>query len=395
MKTLLKKAIEAIRSLEKRYATKPREAINVTVEVGDFEENTGFSEIDYRSIGVKHIDISSVKRNTFIYGLDSSSRVVDTPYSFIAVGASTVLNRFNGFTIDYPDINDIYGEESKRFFTLFIPEFEAGDEELDVLENMNIVTKNPAGYRYKPGYNKSIALDEFRLMLENALLREVLVRDCFKDATLLLDGPLYIVPQYVNIGLKEMGNEVVKAYIDAWITLVSERLNILEKLFVEKNVISIGVVKRINKSNILSKTDPLGISKSCLNDYTYLSTYIERTSRTLNVKPLSIGPLIYRQTILEKTLPLKKAIYIAVPKTLYSGGYRSYCFFRIESFEYVGEEEILNPILYDSVLTGTTMPLTILIADNRVKKITSCLVNYTKAILEYPVETTLQYISIS
>jgi len=329
-----------------------------------------------------------------IYGIDSSSRVIDTPYIFLAVGASTSINRLYGRVIDYPDINKLFSGENSYRYIVIVPEITGFSEDiLDSLKRNNIIVENPAGLTYTPEYSKLVILDELRLSLENRVLEIMLNNVAESDSIIFLDGPIYYTPPLIYQVNEYHGvrDELFKQYVDSWKILVNERINLVNKLW-SKGVRVVGVVKRLSRSNILSKIDPYDISRGRLNDEAYLTVITTFKYRELEPKPYYIGPIKYDPGLAPYNLPAKTLYYLAIPRRKAVGetDYRNYVFYRVEA---IHDDNVLEPIIYDSVSSGSTLPLSILLADKRVKKITIGLLNYVSRLTGLYGESTHQYIS--
>ena len=76
---------------------------------------------------------------------------------------------------------------------------------------------------------------------------------------------------------------------------------------------------------------------------------------------------------------------------MYGSSFVNFMFYRTEYLW--GLEAPLDPILYDSVYTGSILPLSILLADNKVKKMTTGLLNYLLRSMGLSSESTYQYIT--
>jgi len=373
-----------------------RDETSRTTHIYDYIEYMSINQVITSEFNI--IDIEEYGQNVFInniYGLDSSSRVIDTPYVFIAVGSATLINRFTGDCVDYPNITNVLtgGSGDYRYIVL-IPEIEGFEDRLEAIERLNVITRNPAGYPYNHKYNKYVVLDELRLSLENNILKQIIYEDKFKDIYLFIDGPVYYTPPLVY-QLNEMHgvrDELIKQYVEAWRTLVSERVSILSKLMREKNITVIGIVKRLNKSNVLSRMDPLGISSKSMSDEAYLTVLSTIRYSDRKVSPFVAGPLIYDPNLSSINLPRKTIYYIGVPRRFSIDSlYKSFTFYRVEFIE--GSNIDLYPVIYDSVYSGSTLPLTILIADNKSKKMTAAVTNYIIRMTGLPYESTQYYIS--
>lgn len=337
----------------------------------------------------RHIELG---RYYSIMAVDSSTRVLDTPYFFMGVGAVSALNRFKGISIDYPDANELFsGRTSNTKWLAFVSEITVNGQ-IDLIG----LTRSPAGVPYTPEYNKYVILDELRFSLENHMLRKLLVEDLVDESTfLLIDGPLYYVPSFVHHydKLTPPSRGMIDNYVSSWKTLTEERIMLLEKYY-RNSIPVMGVIKRLEISTLLSTLDPLRISLgNRVNDQAYLSIFVSRIKAQFS-KPFILGPVridtsnsILREYV--KNIKNKIVYYIGIPKRAHvsPGIYSNYTFYRIEVFD-EGEQiygEKLAPYevaLYDSYCSGTLLPLSIMLVDKRVKKLSRSLSNYLLRVLE-------------
>lgn len=354
-------------------------------------------------VRIKRIEFVEIKLNEQpkgyleIYAIDSSSRVIDTPYIFLAIGAATIINRIKGYILDYPNIYHVLNNYDLKYkYAVIIPEVSNYPLEiLDKLERKGVTNKNPIGIQYTPKYSKYVVLDELRLGLENTILEKTLQESSIRDSYIFIDGPIYYTPPLVYQlnefhGVKD---ELLNVYVESWKYLIEKRVNLIDKLYKERNIIVLGVVKRLYRSNILSRIDPLRVSNGNINDEAYLSIVSTIRYQELTPKPFYIGPIIYDPGRITIKLPSKKLYYIGLPRRQVAGrtDYRNYMFYRVETIH--GDDESLNPIIYDSIYSGSILPLSILLADNRAKKITNGMLNYLLRITNLPTDHTYQYIT--
>jgi len=161
-----------------------------------------------------------------------------------------------------------------------------------------------------------------------------------------------------------------------------------------RGVLVAGVVKRLMRSYYLSSIDPFGIAMGLVSDETYLYTLIN-TRNPEPGKPVVVGPIRVKHEI-----PNAPRImwYLAIPRRLHPvpGRMGNYLVFRVEVFESSewSENDILGYIVYDSLYMGSLLPLSILITDKRVKKITSSITSYLLYTTGLSEESTSQYISV-
>ncbi len=367
---------------------------------------TGEFDIEKYSLNTIRDEFNELRKIN-ILGLDSSSRVIDTPYIFIGVGSAFIISRTKGALVKCPDFYDfILSSKKNRYpcrFLSIVPEVEGIRDFIE--ENFAEIAylKNPNNIPYDQFYNKYAILDELRTRLENTVLKQLIHEYNIYEPTLLfLDGPLYFIPadlhQYMYRKTSNLNNNV---YVNAWITLMNEKTRIIKQAY-EKNIPVIGIVKRIYRSTLLSKTDPFEIcdKKSYINDEAYLSIVINKYLRNKEPKIIVLGPIKYsvpRTNMLD--LPEKIIYYICIPKRKIIGetSYKNYVFYRIEYFPDKKLYEITDPVkiaLYDSIGMGTTIPLTILLVDKIVKKMTAGITSYILRAMNISSEQTLHYINL-
>ncbi|MGB9816225.1 MAG: DNA double-strand break repair nuclease NurA [Desulfurococcaceae archaeon] len=345
---------------------------------------------------VKQVEVKPAGVRGEIFALDSSSRVIETPYVFIGVGAGSVYSRLTGRSIDAPHASSILGlEEPLCKHMVVIPEVEL---EQDYLNNVKLIpgvlTCNPKGALYTSKYNKHIALVELRLMIESCLMKLFQGSNYAAPGTVLMvDGPLihpFHIPAEASF---TWSRDKVKSYSEALEYLNSERVSIVRDLLARK-VLTIGIVKRLVKSYYLSSVDPAGLSVGRINDEAYVSTLLLRLNTAIE-KPLIIGPI----RVKHETLSASKLMwYIITPRRLcpLTSSMGNYVVYRVEVLENssINEDEVLGHVFYDSIYTGSLLPLSLLVVDKRVKKITSSIVTYLLYMTGLTEESTSQYISV-
>jgi hypothetical protein len=346
---------------------------------------------------------NDIKEYTHVYAVDSSSRVLDTPYFFISIGSASAINRFKGFVIDIPDINTLFSthiEGIDRFLAL-VPEIKPYRKDLfEYLKNIAYL-ENPLGRQYDPEYNKNIILDELRYRLENTILEKILDTG-MSDSIIFIDGPTYYIPPLKSISKTGQTDLFEKIYLDSWIMLVKKRIELIRRL-TENNNLVIGIVKRLYKTILLSRIDPMNIGGSRINDEAYLSIVVNtRINNSDMGKPFYIGPISYtaKELCNEIDLPGKIIYYMGIPKRRIYGysGYQQYAFYRVEVLNHnhidTDSDYILKPVIYDSLKAGTILPLSIILVDQRVKRISSSITRYIARKLTISGETTLRYLSL-
>lgn len=342
---------------------------------------------------LRKLDLSPRRPAGDLFALDSSSRVVETPYVFLAVSAASVFSRFTGRGVDVPALGSLIGvEEPSCGHLLVIPEVESVGVGMTSLENNPaIVARNPLGLPYDTSYNKYAALNELRLYVETCVLEESLKRGIVANSSVLfLDGPLIYPSTTTTDNVADLNER--RAHAEAIDQLNRSRIKLLKKL-IDLGVHVISIVKRLNRSYILSTVDPAKLAQGKVSDEVYLSL-LTLSRRELQGESFVLGPLLIRQ---KADYGVDRIIwYVGVSRRVYPlrGGLGNYVFYRVETVEDAPESEVLGYVVYDSVHVGSTIPLSLLIVDKRVKKITSSLVNYFLHSAGLSEEATARYISV-
>ncbi len=333
----------------------------------------------------------SVELRREIYALDSSSRAIEAPYMFISVGAGSVFNRFTGFALDVPSLSSIMGlEEPICNHIVLIPEIECSQRLLSSLRAVkSLIHTNPNNIPYTSEYNRGLILVELRANIENCLL-ENFARVSREELVLFIDGPI-IYPEKV-IELTSASRGMLEIYVNSIRTLNVSRVKLIKKL-ISQNVVVVNIVKRLQKSYYLSSIDPLDLKITSVSDDAYLTIALIAGKVPLE-KPVAIGPLIVRHPIEQG---ISRAMwYVIIPRRLHSSmsGLGSYVFYRIEVLEELLREPVLELVAQDSVQIGSFLPLTLLVVDKRVKRISSSVTTYFLYLTGLPSEATEHYISI-
>lgn len=343
---------------------------------------------------IKTLNVKPLRPQGELYALDSSSRVVETPYLFLGIGAGSIFSRFTGRGIDVPSPSSLLGLEKPLCkHILLIPGIEVSEQEWLLLDIPGVLTKNPLGKPYTSSYNKQLALGELRISLENCILSIFNSSNlAVVNNILLVDGPL-IYPKIRVFEHIEEAQVVKTIYSESIEYLNKERVEVLREIM-NRGVLVAGVVKRLMRSYYLSSIDPFGIAMGLVSDETYLYTLIN-TRNPEPGKPVVVGPIRVKHEI-----PNAPRImwYLAIPRRLHPvpGRMGNYLVFRVEVFESSewSENDILGYIVYDSLYMGGLLPLSILITDKRVKKITSSITSYLLYTTGLSEESTSQYISV-
>ncbi|MEM4436450.1 MAG: DNA double-strand break repair nuclease NurA [Thermosphaera sp.] len=336
---------------------------------------------------------SEVKPYFNLYALDSSSRALDTPYFFIAIATGTLVNRFTGKTIDCPPVSLLQGslKDSCRFLSV-IPNFESSVEFEDRFSNL-LFTKNIIGEKYDHSYNKYVLLDETRLLVESHLLIQGMSKGLLDESIILIDGPL-IYPSFFESSISGHTSRIdsYKASIEA---INEERVSVWKDLRKRRSRV-VGIVKRLYRSYYLSACDPLEIGVSNLNDEAYLSAVSRRFSIEEGLKPYLLGPLKIESKVKEVKVE-RIAWYLGIPRRSFSSRtpLTNYTHYRVETVaDSVLDETVLSPVIYDSLSTGTILPISIMIADYRARKLSSIISHYLVYSMGLGEASVYQYLSI-
>ncbi|MEM1627721.1 MAG: DNA double-strand break repair nuclease NurA [Desulfurococcaceae archaeon] len=372
------------------HRLKRDEAANINVELVEYTNPQQVDIMDEKYVKTINRQFSDIFTDQ-LYALDSSSRVLETPYVFIGIGAGSVLNRFTGASMDIPSINSILGlEEPPHGHIVIIPEVEGYDISKLREKTSHVICSNPEGVVYTPSYNRNILLTELRLMIENSLLKIFLEKRGEASSVLLIDGPLiYPLP------LEFPGSDYEKQhlYMNSLRKVNKERAMLIDKLH-ENRVLVIGVVKRLHRSYLLSTLDPMGLASGRINDEAYIASYIMQRNEA-RYEPLVIGPFLIKH---RHEYGVNRVIwYIAMPRRLFPAmNMGNYVFYRIEVLDKgIDEDFVIGVIAYDSVNAGTLLPLSIIAVDQRVKKLTNAIMTYILYLAGLSRESTMQYISIA
>jgi len=374
--------IEGLRVNVRESSRKPIELVEEALPV----------QVEFYSKKVQELQRHTlIKLDKEIYALDSSSRVVETPYMFICIGAGSVFNRFTGFALDVPSLLSIMGlEEPLCKHIVLIPEIEYSQKFTELISSVkSIMQSNPNNIPYTSEYNKNIILAELRASIENCLL-ENFAKIVRERAVLFIDGPI-LYPEKV-VGAVSTSREILELYTSSIRTLNNQRAMLIKKLLVN-NAVVINIVKRLHRSYYLSTTDPLGLKISGSSDEAYLTTAL-MAGKIPGEKPVAVGPLVVKQ---QGEYSVNRVMwYLIIPRRVHSyiEGLGNYVFYRVEVLEECLREHILELVVQDSIQIGSFLPLTLLVVDKRVKKISSSITTYFLYLTGLTSEATEHYISI-
>ncbi len=350
-------------------------------------------------------------REWVILGVDGSSRAVDTPYMFLGLATVSIYSRILGEILDHPPLPAKYLLPPMDIpFIAISPDFPLNKVIPDVF------LKSPAGVPYDRDYNKALILDELRFTLENTALLHIaqntnLIRSILRQERILVfvDGPVYPVPnlfrQHYNLVTKNLPSRGrLDDYVASWKELLKYRLTAIKALE-EQGVPVIGIVKRIESSRLLLSTNNfielVKQQKLWVGDLGNDQAFIDSILRLMLIRKniaqpyrvMYIGPIIvpaeatYLNHYLENVSD-KIVYYVLIPLNKYGSEKIMYTLFRVEvtknSYRLLGEDplSVLAPVFEDSILSGTTLPVSILYADKRSKTLSRSLANIIARDLE-------------
>ena len=176
-------------------------------------------------------------------GVDSSSRHVETPVADVVVGAVVAISSLGSTAFEWPSLGPL--RYTGRLHPVFYILSNAGVQ--FSFEDPLVSTVNPSGRPFDISYSVGEACDEMRVSLENWVL-EVLggLLEAQVNPVVMVDGPLYVVA-------KALTRDVQPWIRDVWVKLLEGRVKAIRGLE-SRGVPVIGVVKRVEKSTILSRT---------------------------------------------------------------------------------------------------------------------------------------------
>ena len=327
-----------------------------------------------------------------IYGIDSSTRTITSPFFFIGIGYGVGVDYRRGDRVECPSVTSLiskYPSACRECKWIILIPF--SEEAREIYDNPCIMDKNPAGTPYDISYNRYAALDELRLVIENHILSLILNKSPRDRQVILLDGPIYMVPKLAAMYtyLKPPSRGRIDDYIASWKTLVKHRIDLLKNK--RPDTVVYGIVKRLDNSYILSRIDPVRLTRGArINDQAYLVLFTQKVFKNTVAKPFIIGPIKIDPPREHGEIPSKIIYYVGLPRHKYTvnTGVAPYGFYRIE---FLAEElgNILDdygkpiiPPLIDSLVSGTIIPLSILIADKIAKDVSRGITNYFIRLLE-------------
>ena len=363
---------------------------NIQARLDEFLNVRGEYDVEVDFLGDRVIEELEPHNPPPILAVDGSNRNIDTPYAFTTIASGSIVSERLGVILDYPAAWFNYPLEVKGVLTPYIGV--APDTDNVVLDLPPSATQyNPVGKLYDSNYNRHQVVDEIRARVENTLLNLVPKVDerlliGLKHRVVVVDGPLYHIPRVL------FEQTVEEYYIKAWRRILKDRVEAVLRLD-SKRIVTIGVVKRIERSKILSKSrefndkvkGTLKINISGGNDLVVVDRLIsealsEGIIRT-PLKPLLIGPFKVRTSIRDvlriKDMPLKVIGYIFVPYHPYS--LVNHRILRVEVSENMYRmlgNIVFSWVAYDAVNHSTTIPYSLHLAHSRCNKWCTMLFTY-------------------
>lgn len=290
----------------------------------------------------------SVKQSVSVVGIDSSSRRVEASAADVVVASVAAHAPSLRLSAEWPSLSTNFSPRETRPFIYVLPNGEVREESDPLISFRNVLKE-----RFTVDYEIEMAEDEARRSLEDWMMVEMMER-C--RCVLLVDGPIYFVSRAIYG--EHRRSDVSKR-------LLYSRLEVLERL--EKEGIPvIGVVKRVEKSNVLSmalgggeETDVSLIMKA-------LQLIRPEPGRVYVSPPFSIS---YPNLYLEKI-----SRYVVVPPGKHQSSPALAAGFKIYRLETTKKSEellsnmnvdMVDVFLYDSLLSGSTEPISIKASDMR------------------------------
>ena len=303
-------------------------------------------------------------------GLDSSSRYLETPAADIVIGGVASMSS-HGFTlVEWPSLELGYSPPAPHPVFYILP---GSGAQLDIDDPL-VSTVNPAGRSFDINYSVVEACDEMRFSLENWVLD--LIPDLFNNLKLrnpvvLVDGPLYVVA-------KVLMRDAPLWLRETWAKLLVARVNAIRKLE-DMGVPVLGVVKRVERSTILSKTRGLeGLRGDVLEgDKSIVLKSMLAIDEKLPGRIYVTPKILVRMPLVTGVGVLSKVVqYVVIPAGKYQLSPELARVFRVEytprTMELLGELGLdpVDVVSFDSVAKGALEPVSIKLSDWRSSFIT-------------------------
>lgn len=316
-------------------------------EVGRFDVR--LLESSPRPVYPRHV---VARASISVAGIDSSSRRIEAGAADVVVASVAAHDLFSRRHAEWPPLAADFSPKNPRPFIYVLPNG-AIEEQEDPL----ITFRNVLGERFTAEYEIEVAEDEARRSLEDWMMMEFF-SDC--DCAVLIDGPIYFVPR--ALGSKDRRGAVS-------MTLIRSRLTAIEALE-SRGVPVIGVVKRVERSSILSVAFDGSPSETDVS-------LITRSLRSQRAEPGRIYVSPPLSLTYPEISPSKRIRYVVVPPGKYQTSSRasSYQIYRLETTERSAKLlermhlDAVDVFLRDSLLSGSTEPLSIKASDERARMV--------------------------
>ena len=386
---------------------------NIQARLDEFLNVRGEYDVDVEFLGTKVISELEFHNPPPIVAIDGSNRNIDTPYAFTTIVTGSIVSERLGVLLDYPAAWFNYPVDTKE---INIPYIGIAPDADNVILNLppSATQYSPVGKIYDSNYNRHQVIDEIRVRVENTLLGLIPKIDAktfigLRHRVVIIDGPLYHIPR----GLFDQAVE--EYYIRAWRKLVQDRIRTLTKLDA-KRIVAIGVVKRIEKSKILTKSQEfkyqvknmIKVNISGENDLVIVDKLISEALANniihTPLKPFLIGPFKVKTSIGRvlgvKNAPLKIIGYVLIPYHPYS--LLNHRVLRVEISETmykIFDDVIFSWIAYDAINYSTTIPYSLHLAHSRCNKWCTMLFTYytsyySNAGIPLTYDTKLQFLQV-
>ena len=354
---------------------------NIQARLDEFLNVRGEYEVEVEFLGEKIIKKLQPHNPPPILAIDGSNRNIDTPYAFTTIASGSIVSERLGVLLDYPAAWFDYPLNIDSTIPYIGVAPDADNVILDLPPSAT--QYSPIGKLYDSNYNRHQIVDEIRARVENILLSIIPHVDDksfigLKHRVVIVDGPLYHIPR----GLFE--ENVEEYYIKAWRKILLDRIRTI-MILDSRKIVTIGVVKRIERSKILSKSQEfkdkvkriMRIKVTGENDLVIVDRLIgEALAQGIINTPLHpflIGPFKIKTNIRDalklRSVPLKVIGYVFIPYHPYS--LINHRVLRIEvseSMYRVFGETVFSWVAYDAIDHSTTIPYSLHLAHSRCNK---------------------------
>ena len=306
--------------------------------------------------------------------IDSSSRLVETVSRMLVITVVSVSSWSPLEVYDYPEVYRYpVRPGGLKPFIAVVP---------GGVFDFPLTGLNPNGVEYGSGYDIYQVMDEWRVFMENWMLEDLIPRLASISGRgvrliVLVDGPLTLVPGVLA------NSHGFRVEADAWSRLLMDRVKAL-RLLEDNGIPVIGVVKRVEKSRILSSTPVLSdrvrecVGGDMAGDRAIL--YMLQSSGCVKWSPGRL--LTTPRIVVEPSVggaPDKIVEYILIPPGRWQASPHKSRVYRIEYT--MGSLELLRSwrlephhvIALDSIYRGSLEPVTLKYSDRRAKMISRAL----------------------